>query len=170
MRFSTRRQVRYARRKTKASSRSKVHHHLKGKRKIVHTIHGKKVKGIYYKGRFYVERKHIKGHKIHHTVVHKGKHYHAVSKHKESSLHKAWSWVKEKYKTHKENVVRKKYYKENLSSSEREQVKRDIERKNSFAVKGSSNDNQGNDGEYSRIERQKHYDSEENARYDDQKD
>lgn len=155
MRFKVRRQVMYAKKKRHSSSRLK--HDLKGKHKIYHTIKGKGVSGIYYKGRFYSRKHHLKkGHRIHHTVRHKGVDWHAVSSKVASSVGSAWNYVKRKRNDWKESRARKKYYKDNLSAAEREQVKKDLERKNPYAVKGPRDDS-----ESVRAAKQRKYDAEE---------
>lgn len=158
MKYSTSRAVRYVKRRPRISKRK--HHHVKNK-KTVHVINGKKVHGIYYKGRFYVQKHHLrKGHVKHHSIKHKGKSYHAVTKNKSSSLSDAWNWVKGKYRVYKQKKAEKKYYKENLSLKEREQVQRDLSRKNPMSVSSSSN---VDSGESERLKEQHYYDDKERA-------
>ena len=156
------RRVRYSslRRKVRVKTSSKRKHHLKGKHKIYHTIKGKRVSGIYYKGRFYSRRHHLKkGHRIHHTIKHNGVDWHAVSSKVATSVGSAWNYVKRKRNDYKEYRARKRYYKENLSAAEREQVRNDSERKNPYAVKGSRD--RVSKGESKRLARQRKYDYEE---------
>ena len=153
MKYSRIKAIRYVKKKGKVS---KVKHHVVKNKKIVHVINGRRVKGIYYKGRFYSQARHLKkDHKKHHTIRHKGVDYHAVTDKISKGVHSAYALIKDKYRAYQERKAAKKYYKENLSLKERDQVQRDLSRGNPMAVKKSDN------GESERLERQRMYDDKE---------